>query len=127
METTQSRTAFLHYFPPPLIVVKVHSTGLEWWESQGMPETLTLGCRTLEMRPTWRTYAQPRAGKHFIYRAAPDLTWPTVEYDTYIDTRTYWSTLPPDPTKWWINQRVPVEVDWFPDLTPMRELASRSA
>ena len=110
-------------FPAPFIVVKVHAQGLEWWEEQGMPETMTLGCRTLEQREGWRTYAQPRGGKHFIYEAAPGLVYPTVEFDTFIDTMHYWTRLPPSPTKWWIDFREPAVVDWFPDPTPMQKLA----
>lgn len=107
----------------PLFVVKVHAQGIAWWREQNMPPTRTIGCRTLDQRPNWRTYAQPRMGLHYIYEAAPGLTWPSVEFDTFIDMRGLWTRMPPDPTKFWVDDREPTVIDWLPDPSPLRELA----
>ena len=112
------------HFPYPFVVVKVHAAGVPWWEEQGMPPTLTIGCRTLEQDKRWkrRPYVGDTEGRHYVYWA-PGLEYQTWECDTYVETYTNFSRVPPDKSKYWIDQRDPADIDWFPDLTPMRQLA----
>jgi len=112
------------HFPGDHVIVKVHAQGLNWWMRQGMPPTQTIGCWTLlAAGDDWRPYAFPRGGAHLIYRVAPGLVVPTVEYDTFISTRDPATRMPPDKTKSWLDRREPTLIDWFPDLEPMRRLA----
>jgi hypothetical protein len=100
------------HYPAGFVVIKTHAAGTEWFESLGLPETLTIGCTSLldegydQRRPYLR--GDLALGRHYVYRY--DGFVPRFEYDCYFDIGLPWTRTPPSPTKYWVRQMEPARL-----------------
>lgn len=95
---------------PPLVCIKVHGRGRDWWDAQAMPDTWTVGCTE------GREHRDD--GRHLVYELADGFYLPLASIqDDELDTVTrFFTRVPPTPSKYWVSRVRPARLDSFPDI-----------
>jgi hypothetical protein len=110
------------------LIIKAHAAGVEWLESLDLPPTRTIGCTSLldggfDKRRPYLT-GDLTLGRHYIYTipTPQPVGLPNIEFDCYLHFGAGWTRTPPDPSKYWVDEREPTMLREWPWLENFRDI-----